>query len=269
MNATPSCFESAPVSASPIIGSRVELQLFTTLSCNLKCTYCSEKDVVGSQGKVSYSPEALDNFIRTHLSEHEVYVTFYGGEPTLNVAFMEQVMQRYPNYRYNLQTNGTLLHRLPDHLLSKLSNVLVSVDGGQKITDGFRGKGVYQRVINKVESIRERVGGSLTARVTWGSEETTFEELDELLGSFDYVYWQFVQSETAYSPEAVARKRRVITQLVERFFAEDTLYPFIPIMGIVRNKVLPSRAKELYSGHSQCRASTHILNVLPDGSIFP
>lgn len=270
MTAIQSCFTSAPVDVSPIIGRRVELQLFTTLSCNLKCTYCSEKDVVGSQGKVSYSPEALDSFIRTHLSEHEVYVTFYGGEPTLNVDFMEQVMQRYPNYRYNLQTNGTLLHRLPDHLLAKLSNVLVSVDGGEKITDGFRGKGVYKRVINRVVSIRGRLGGSLTARVTWGSEETSFEELDALLGSFDYVYWQFVQSETAYSEAAVAKKRRVITQLVDRFFSSsDTLYPFIPIMGIVRNKVLPSRAKELYSGHSQCRASTHILNVLPDGSIFP
>lgn len=78
-----------------------------------------------------------------------------------------------------------------------------------------------------------------------------------------------MQSESAYSPEDVAKKKRVITQLVERFFSGDALYPFIPLMGIVRNKVLPSRAKELYNGHSQCRASTHILNVLPDGSIFP
>jgi uncharacterized protein len=266
MNAIP----TPRADAHPILGNRVELQLFTTLRCNLKCTYCSESSVVNSQGKVSYSLDALDNFIRTHLDQHEKYVTFYGGEPTLNVEFIEQVMQRYPNFRYQLQTNGTLLHRLPDHILAKLSNVLVSVDGGEKITDGFRGKGVYKRVLNRTEGIRGRLGGSLTARVTWGSEDTSFEELDELLSSFDYVYWQFVQSDSAYSEQAVAKKRRVLTQLVERFFASgDTLYPFIPLMGVVRNKVLPSRARELYSGHSQCRASTHILNVLPDGSIFP
>lgn len=254
----------------PIIGKRVELQLFTTLRCNLKCTYCSESSVVNSQGKVSYSMEALDNFIRTHLNEHEKYVTFYGGEPTLNVDFIDQVMQRYPHFRYQLQTNGTLLHRLPDHILARLSNVLVSVDGGEKITDGFRGKGVYKRVINRIEGVRGKLGGSLTARVTWGSEETSFEELDELLGSFDYVYWQFVQSDTAYSEQAMERKRAVLKQLVARFFANaDAVYRFVPIMGIVRNKVLPSRAIELYNGHSQCRASTHILNVLPDGSIFP
>jgi uncharacterized protein len=257
-------------SIHPIIGNRVELNLFTTLRCNLKCTYCSESSVVNSQGKPSYSLEALDNFIRTHLDRHEKYVTFYGGEPTLNVEFMEQVMQRYPHFRFQLQTNGTLLHRLPDHLLAKLSNVLVSVDGGEKITDGFRGKGVYRRVVNRVESIRGKLGGSLTARVTWGSEDTSFEELDELLQSFDYVYWQFVQSDGAYSAEAMEKKKRVLTQLVNRFFeSNDALYPFIPIMGIVRNKALPSRAIEQCSGHAQCRASTHILNVLPNGSIFP
>lgn len=168
MTATQACFKSPQeaTNISPIIGKRVELQLFTTLNCNLKCTYCSEKTVVGSQGKVTYSPEALDQFIRTHLSEHEIYVTFYGGEPTLNIDFMEQVMQRYPNYRYNLQTNGTLLHRVPDHLLAKLSNVLVSVDGGEKITDGFRGKGVYKKVLERVDSVRGRLGGTSTARVT-------------------------------------------------------------------------------------------------------
>ena len=269
MNAIQPVSPPAPENAHPIVGNRVELQLFTTLRCNLQCTYCSESAVVGSQGKVTYSPEALDRFIRTHLSQHEVYVTFYGGEPTLNIDFMSQVMSRYPTYRFQLQTNGTLLHRLPDRILANLSNVLVSVDGGEQITDGFRGKGVYRRVLNKVDGIRTRLGGSLTARVTWGSEQTSFEELDALLDSFDYVYFQFVQSDDAYSPDAVAKKRAVLTQLVERFFSSDRLYPLIPIMGVVRNKVLPSRARELYSGHSQCRASTHILNVLPDGSIYP
>lgn len=36
---------------APIVGDRVELQLLTTLKCNLKCTYCSlgVGDVLGSQ----------------------------------------------------------------------------------------------------------------------------------------------------------------------------------------------------------------------------
>jgi sulfatase maturation enzyme AslB (radical SAM superfamily) len=44
-------------------------------------------------------------------------------------------MERYPQFRFQLQTNGTLLDNLPDSVLSRLSNVLVSIDGGEKVTD--------------------------------------------------------------------------------------------------------------------------------------
>lgn len=256
---------------SPIVGNRVELQLLTTLTCNLKCTYCSlgVGDMVGSQGKVSYTIDALDAFIRKHLSKHEVYVTFYGGEPTLNLDFIKEVMERYPTFRFQLQTNGTLLDGLPDHVLSNLSNILISIDGGEAITDGFRGRGVYRQVVKNTQAVRDRMPGAFTARVTWSSEETSFEELDELADTFDYVYFQFVAGEGTYTPAAMEKKKAVIKQLVDKFFASDKLYPIIPIMGIVRNKVLPTRATELYHGKTQCRVSTHILNVMPDGKIFP
>ena len=135
--------------ASAITGNRVELQLLTTLTCNLKCTYCSlgVGDMVGSQGKVSYTTDALDAFIAKHLAGREIYVTFYGGEPTLNLKFMQEVMERYPAFRFQLQTNGTLLDGLPDSVLANLSNILLSIDGGEAITDGFRGRGVYRQVV--------------------------------------------------------------------------------------------------------------------------
>ncbi len=254
-----------------ILGNRVELQLLTTLRCNLKCSYCSlgVGEVLGSQRKVSYSLDALDAFIATHLSGHEIYVTFYGGEPTLNLDLMMAVMQRHPGFRFQLQTNGTLLDRLPDWVLARLSNILVSIDGGEKVTDGYRGRGIYRRVLKNLDAVRARVGGTLTARVTWSDADTSFDELDRLTQHFDYVYFQFVAQDGAYAPEAVAKKREVMAQMVQKFFAGEMLYPFIPIMGTVRNKVLPSRAQELYSGMTQCRASTHILNVMPDGKIYP
>src|SRR3989339_782591 len=156
---------------SPIVGNRVELQLLTTLTCNLKCTYCSlgVGEVVGSQGKVSYTPDVLDAFIKKHLSEYEVYVTFYGGEPTLNLDFIKEIMGRYPTFRFQLQTNGTLLDSLPDNVLSNLSNILLSIDGGEAITDGFRGRGGYRQVGKNTRAVRDRMKGSFTARVTWSS----------------------------------------------------------------------------------------------------
>jgi radical SAM protein with 4Fe4S-binding SPASM domain len=243
----------------------------TTLRCNLKCTYCSiaEGEVRDSQGDVNYSLAALDAFIDTHLKGYDVYVTFYGGEPTLNRDFMRTIVERYPHYRFQLQTNGTLLDDLPDSVLNRLSNVLVSIDGGEQVTDGYRGRGIYRQVIKNLTKTRDRIGGSVTARMTWSTGDITFEELDALADIFDYVYFQFVAGED-YAPPAVANRKRVLEKLIGRFFeSTDKLYPIIPIMGIVRNKVMPMRAQELCTGETQCRVSTHILNVMPDGRIYP
>ncbi|MGE5384574.1 MAG: radical SAM protein [Betaproteobacteria bacterium] len=257
--------------APAIVGERVELQLLTTLRCNLKCTYCSleEGGVVGSQAHVTYSLDQLDAFIEKQLAGKEIYVTFYGGEPTLNRDYMAEVMRRHPQFRYQLQTNGTLLDDLPDAILKNLSNVLISVDGGEQVTDRYRGRGIYRQVLRNLAAIRPRIAGTVTARMTWSDADIGFEEIDGLARNFDYVYFQFVAGD-AYTQEGVEQRKAVLTQLVERFFASsETLYPIIPIMGIVRNKVLPGRAEELYRGLTQCRVSTHLINVMPDGRIFP
>ena len=255
----------------PIIGGRVELQLLTTLKCNLKCTYCSlgVGEVLGSQTELMYDIDQLAAFVQRHLADKEVYVTFYGGEPTLNKGMLLDVMQRFPQFRYQLQTNGTLLDKLPDWVLARLSNILVSIDGGEEITDAYRGRGIWASVMRNVQGIRQRVGGTLTARVTWGNPATSFDELDGLAESFDYLYWQFVADEM-YEGDSVARRKAVLVQLIDKFFSRsDVLYPLIPLMGIVRNKLLPGRAVELYAGQTQCRVSTHLLNVMPSGQIFP
>jgi hypothetical protein len=67
----------------------------------------------------------------------------------------------------------------------------------------------------------------------------------------------------------VARKKAVLDALVARFFAStDALYPVVPLMGTVRNEVAPQRINELSAGLAQCRVSTNLLNVMPDGNIY-
>ncbi|WP_220635486.1 radical SAM/SPASM domain-containing protein [Georgfuchsia toluolica] len=258
----------------PIAGNRVELQLLTTLKCNLKCTYCSlgVGEVLGSQTELKYDIDQLAAFVEKHLAGKEIYVTFYGGEPTLNQKMMQQVMRRFPEFRYQLQTNGTLLDDLPDWMLARFSNILVSIDGGEQTTDDYRGRGIWRKVIRNLGHIHERVGGTITARVTWGNPDTSFEELDELataIEAVDYLYWQFVADEM-YGGDSLEKRKAVLVRLIDKFFSRtDTLYPLVPLMGIVRNKVLPTRGRELYAGLTQCRVSTHLVNVMPNGEIFP
>jgi uncharacterized protein len=263
-----------PSDLDPIMGGRVELQLLTTLKCNLKCSYCSlgVGEVLGSQVHVEYDIEQLSAFVERHLQGKEVYVTFYGGEPTLNKPLMLEVMRRFPRFRFQLQTNATLIDNLPEWALSRLSNVLASIDGGEATTDGYRGRGIYRQVLKNLRSVREHIGGSVTARVTWGNPDTCFDELDQLVNDdspFDYLYWQFVADEQ-YGGDALAKRQAVLLQLIDKFFSRsDVLYPLIPLMGMVRNKLFPHRAQELYGGRAQCRVSTHLLNVMPNGEIYP
>lgn len=258
----------------PIVGGRVELQLLTTLKCNLKCSYCSlgVGEVLGSQVHVEYDIEQLSAFVERHLQGKEVYVTFYGGEPTLNKPLMLEVMRRFPRFRFQLQTNATLIDNLPEWALGRLSNVLASIDGGEATTDGYRGRGIYRQVMKNLKEVREHIGGSVTARVTWGNPDTCFDELDQLVNDdspFDYLYWQFVADEQ-YSGDSLAKRQAVLLQLIDKFFSRtDVLYPLIPLMGMVRNKLFPNRAQELYAGRAQCRVSTHLLNVMPNGEIYP
>ncbi|MBK6998922.1 MAG: SPASM domain-containing protein [Rhodoferax sp.] len=258
----------------PIVGSRVELQLLTTLKCNLKCSYCSlgVGEVLGSQIHVEYDIEQLAAFVEKHLKNKEVYVTFYGGEPTLNKSLMMDVMRRFPLFRFQLQTNATLIDNLPEWVLNRLSNVLASIDGGESTTDGYRGRGIYRQVVKNLNEVRDHIGGTVTARVTWGNPDTSFEELDRLVAEdtpFDYLYWQFVADEM-YAGDSLDKRKAVLVQLIDKFFARtDALYPLIPLMGMVRNKLFPTRAQELYAGKTQCRVSTHLLNVMPNGEIYP
>jgi hypothetical protein len=67
---------------------------------------------------------------------------------------MVEVMQRFPHWRFQLQTNGTLLDDLPEWVLARLSNVLVSIDGGEAITDGYRGRGIYRQVLKNLRQVR-------------------------------------------------------------------------------------------------------------------
>jgi radical SAM protein with 4Fe4S-binding SPASM domain len=254
----------------PILGKRVELQISTTLKCNLSCSYCvlADGDVLGSHGKPIYTLDQLDKFTRTHLSDKEIYFTFFGGEPLMNRPFIYDVMDRYPDVDYQIITNGTLLHKMDESYLSRFTNFLISIDGTEQITNKYRGKNVFSNIMKNVDQIKHKINGTLTARVTWCDPDLPFEAFDKLLETFDWVHFQFAQQKGVYFPDQVEAKMRVIDKLVERFYSYPGVYPVVPLMGIARNLAVPGAAASQCSGEAQCRSSTNAVNIGPDGKIF-
>lgn len=126
--------------------------LYTTRECNLNCLYCVQDKSSGQ--KADYDL----NHLRRYLSGFggEKCIVFYGGEPLLNIDFIKEIMRFFRNdhIKFGIQTNGTLLRRLPQEELTLFDMIMVSIDGYEVSHDRFRGRGTYRTVIDNVNNIK-------------------------------------------------------------------------------------------------------------------
>ncbi len=68
---------------------------------------------------------------------------------------------------FMIQTNGLLFDRLDPAYVNRFHTILVSVDGDEALTDYYRGKGTFRKVINNLKLIKKNgFDGELIARVT-------------------------------------------------------------------------------------------------------
>jgi len=139
---------------------------------------------------VQYEVEELASFVE---EDPEPVVAFYGGEPLLNPEFIVDVMEALPRAKFVMQTNGLLINALEPHYWGKFDTVLLSIDGVRELTDKYRGKGVYDRVIEAAKWLRRHgYKGDLIARMTVTEDSDIYRDVTHLLslGLFDHVHWQ-------------------------------------------------------------------------------
>ena len=174
----------------------------TTTLCNLNCLYCGNMDSVefllnGGEysldpPNISYRLEDLKKFISM---DPNPIIAFYGGEPLLRVDLVKKIMDFIPAKKYILQTNGLLLKRLEPKYIKRFDTILVSIDGRREVTDYYRGRGVYDLVLENVRYVRE-VGfsGDLIARMAVSEKTDIYLDVKHLVElddpKFDHVHWQ-------------------------------------------------------------------------------
>lgn len=159
--------------------------------CNLSCTYCGGFTIDDPEkAEVSYSIEDMAAFLA---NDPEADVSFYGGEPLLRIPLLMKMMDSLPVRNFVLQTNATHLNSLPQAYLCKLHTLLVSIDGRESVTDGYRGKGIYRQVVDNARHAREHgFQEDLVARMAVSRNSDIYEEVTHLLnlGLFDHIHWQ-------------------------------------------------------------------------------
>ena len=166
--------------------------LVLTRRCNLNCQYCHGGGETGPNADVQYDLEDLVAFLN---KDDDIQLMLYGGEPTLRIPLIIELMDKFPNARFMLQTNALLLSKIPEEYAKRFHSVLISIDGPEEVTDGYRSKGVYQRVLENVQWL-EKTGyeGDIVARMTVSQESDIYRDVTHLLQldnpGFKHVHWQ-------------------------------------------------------------------------------
>ena len=258
-----------------------------TMNCNLQCRYCYGKCVedfgrpfpfdIDDDLPVNMKYEAKD-LARFLERDPNPTIIFYGGEPTLAIDKMQEIMDTVPSSTYMMQTNGLLLHRLGTQYANRFDTILVSLDGDEQLTDFYRGKGIYRRVIENLKLVRENgFRGEVIARMTVDPETNIRQAVSWLLSNeefpFESVHWQldaqFWQSdyEFAHIRGWFEQYNRDVRELVGDWIADierscriPRVYPFLGIM----ESLLTGNSSKL-----RCGAGWTEFNVQTDGNIAP
>lgn len=168
------------------------LCLHVAHDCNLRCEYCFAAKGDYHSGKSLMSSEvaikALD-FLVQNSERHELEIDFFGGEPLLNfetvktaVSHGRELEKRSgKKLHFTITTNGTLLNdNIIDYINQNIDNVVISIDGRQKIHDGIRyypggGKGSYERILPMAQKlINERGSKEYYIRGTYTANNLDF-----------------------------------------------------------------------------------------------
>ncbi|MFH0968319.1 MAG: TIGR04084 family radical SAM/SPASM domain-containing protein [Methanobacteriota archaeon] len=264
------------------------IHLILTDSCNLACTYCRgkifatpelERDHIRIESdipaEVSYDLTELSSFLSR---DPDVVVTFFGGEPTLRPDLICTIMQEHPDVRFMLQTNGLLLHRLPDYIVNRFKTILISIDGDQITTDSGRGTGTYRQVMENIHHILAGgYQGELIARMTVHEKTDIFHSVMYLAKNpdhpFDSIHWQIDAnfwndyqvrvfkswSEESYLPGLMSLIESWVLRM-EQTGIVDRWYPFIdPVEDMLLDR--PSRLR--------CGSGYANYTILTNGRIIP
>ncbi|MEM4230857.1 MAG: TIGR04084 family radical SAM/SPASM domain-containing protein [Candidatus Pacearchaeota archaeon] len=254
----------------------LNFNIFLTKECNLNCVYCGENFLQKQLPKeVTYSIIDLKNFFS---KKKNSIITFYGGEPLLRIELLKRIIDKVPAKYFMLQTNGIFLDKLKSFYLNKFHTILVSIDGRKRTTDFYRGRGVFDKIIENMKKIKKKgFKGEIIARMTVSEHTKEIDKevlflLKNKFFKFEQVHWQLnvmfdEEKEDWKIPFKIWVKKYYkpsLKRLVDVWIKEmkrGKLLKILPFIGIV-NSLLKEEPSLL-----RCGAGISFFNIFTDGNI--
>lgn len=177
--------------------SHLNLVLVPTLNCNFSCPYCFERKKRASR----MSAEVIDNlltFIKETKGLQQLAITWYGGEPLLEIATIEKILTRIKEEvsvdlkSHTIVTNGYLFNDKALDLFEKfpLDAIQITLDGWRDRHDRLRalkssGLPTFDTILSNIERIADRLNHTkLDLRVNIDkSNIDDFQRISDLIRS--------------------------------------------------------------------------------------
>ncbi len=240
--------------------------VIVTPTCNLNCKYCGGS-IKGLPEELQYSLDELADFIG---KDKDAIVAFYGGEPLLKANLVKKMIDALPAKKFVLQTNGYFIEKLGEYI-HKLDTILLSIDGRREITDFYRQKGCYDKVMKALNFLKENgYKGEIIARMAVSYKTDIYKDVMHLLQFFPYVHWQLdvvwsnlwgvkefkEWTEKSYKPGI----KKLIKYWVKNLEG-DKIVGIVPFLGIA--------SRILHGGNGlPCQAGKEALAISPDKKIM-
>jgi len=154
------------------------LVISPTMRCNLKCVGC----YAGMYSKKDDLPKEVLDRVLTEAKEMGIYfIVISGGEPFYYKPIMD-IFKKHHDITFQVYTNGTLIDRKLAGQIAELGNVIpcISVEGFKEETDARRGEGVYSKVVQAMDNLKE-------AQALFGFSATVTRYNSDMLTSEDFV----------------------------------------------------------------------------------
>jgi uncharacterized protein len=165
--------------------SELNVTLLTTLQCNFACDYCFQGDhgdynrtaekmsMATAERAIAWMERELDR-----VKPEQFLLTFFGGEPLLNLPVMYLIAERMwaaagargVPMGVNIITNGLLLTReVVDRMVPfGLNAVKITLDGDRDTHNRMRplrgGQGTFDRIVHNIRQVADRcriaIGGN-------------------------------------------------------------------------------------------------------------
>jgi len=124
-----------------------------TARCNLRCEGCWASEYGRESDLELEYIEKMVSEAEQEMGMH--FFVFSGGEPTLRQDLFE-IYENHPQSQFQIYTNGTLIDDAMADRFAELGNVMpmLSIEGDKALTDGRRGEGIYQKVMDAMDTLR-------------------------------------------------------------------------------------------------------------------